>query len=85
MINRLATVQSMNGLCRAGEGEGPLVIFNFRARKGGPVLAQASKEAGPEGPWEPMHLWIYKRKQTPLVGGYAVIQEPEQLLHVALH
>jgi hypothetical protein len=85
MIDHLATRQSVATMCRAGEGEGPLVIFNFRARQGGPVLAQASKEAGPEGPCEPMHLWIYKRKQTPLVGGYAIIQESEKLLHVMLH
>ena len=49
------------------------------------VLAQASEEASGEGPCEPMHLWIHKQKQTPLAGGYSVIQEAEKLLHVTLH
>lgn len=84
MINRLATQQTVASTCRAGEEEGRFVIFTFRARQGGPVLAQAQKGAYPEGPCEPMHLWIYKHKQTPLVGGYSVIQESEKLLHVTL-
>jgi hypothetical protein len=85
MIDRLATVQSMSGLCRAGEGEGPWVIFSFRSTQGGPVLAQAQQGAYGEGPCEPMHLWIHKHKQTPLSGGYPVIQKAEKLLHVTLH
>jgi hypothetical protein len=87
MINHLATKQPVTIVsCRAGEGEGegPFVVFTFRARQGGPVLAQAQKGAYSEGPCEPMDLWIYKHKQTPLVGGYSVIQESEKLLHVTL-
>jgi hypothetical protein len=85
MIDHLATRQPVASTCLAQEGEGPFVVFNFRATQNGPVLAQASKEAGPEGPCEPMHLWIHKHKQTPLAGGYSVIQETEKLLHVTLH
>jgi hypothetical protein len=85
MIDHLATRQFVGTMCRAGDGEGPSVVFNFRSRKGGPVLAQASEEASGEGPCEPMHLWIHKQKQTPLAGGYSVIQQTEKLLHVTLH
>jgi hypothetical protein len=85
MINHLATKQPVASTCRAGEGEGSFVIFTFRASHGGPALAQAQKGAYPEGPCEPMYLWIDKHKQTLLVGGYSVIQASEKLFHVRLH
>jgi hypothetical protein len=84
MIDRLATRQPFSTMCRAGEEEGPLVVFDFRASQRGPVLAQASHEASGEGPCTPMYLWIYKHKQTPLTDGSSLIQQAEKLLHVTL-
>jgi hypothetical protein len=81
-INHLATLQPYaDGLCRA-QAEGPIVIFSFKATRDGLVLAQAQQV------WNgcpPMGLWIYKHKQTPLLGGESVIQQAEKLLHVTLH
>jgi hypothetical protein len=81
-INHLATLKPYGaGLCRA-EAEGPIVIFAFKATRGGPVLAQAKQVWGG---CHPMNLWIYKHKQTPLLGGPSVIQQAEKLLHLTLH
>jgi hypothetical protein len=83
-INHLATLQPYGvGTCRA-EYTGPLVIFSFKATRGGPVLAQAQQVWQSEGGCLPMGLWIYKHKQTPLLGGPSVIQQAEKLLHVTL-
>jgi hypothetical protein len=80
-INHLATVQPYTGPGDRAEAENVIVVFGFKATRGGPVLAQAQQIEG----GRPMNLWINKHRQTPLLGGYSVIQQTEKLLHVTLH
>ena len=58
------------------------MIFAFKATRQGPVLAQAQKVYGLN---RPMNLWINKQRQTPLEGGFSVIQQAEKLLHQTLN
>jgi hypothetical protein len=81
-INHLAAQQPDEGFfCRA-EARGPIVVFAFKATRGGPVLAQAQQEQ--RGCHAPMFLRINEHRQTPLTEGFSVIEQAEKLLHVTL-
>ncbi len=72
LINGMQTVQPgvtlSCAMLRPGQ---PAVTFNFRAHRGGPLVAKATlTDYGfPSGPCNPVNLTIHAHRQSPLVGG----------------
>jgi hypothetical protein len=84
LLDRLATVQPGAVYhCPAAVPGLATVTFTFRARRGGPALAQASEDADdivPTTACDPLSFVIAGHAQTPLLGGATLLRQVSRLL-----
>jgi len=86
MIDRLAAVKPGVFACPAIPVNPPVVTLRFRAKPGGPVLAQATQAVDPTAgaPCQPMILSIRGRAQLSLAGGVPFLRSLGRLIGVTL-
>jgi hypothetical protein len=86
LIDALPTVQPYTMSCPSF-GLSPVVTFTFRAKRHGPIVAQASQLASATEPTtgcDAMSFSIRGRPQTPLLGGARVVRTVQRLVGVQL-
>ena len=83
LIDRMETAQPGVTSCPALLADQPVVTFDFSARAGGPLLAQATLTAYgfPSGPCNAVSFKVHGRVQKPLLGGNFLTQV-ERLLDI---
>jgi hypothetical protein len=86
LIDSLPTVQPYTMSCPSF-GISPVVTFTFRAKRHGPIVAQATQLASATDPTtgcDAMSFSIRGRPRAPLLGGAKVVRTVQRLLGVQL-